>query len=89
MNPFPHSGVLFVSLNPAEHIAVTLPGGMLDSIQKSGLAREDQFVFFTSEEGSLLRIDREEYELLKKFPPLSPFDENLKKLVSEYYITNS
>lgn len=66
-------------------MAVTLPGGMLDTVHKSGQAKEDQFVFFVEEKGTLLRIGAGEYEILKRFPPRSPFDEELKKLVSEQF----
>jgi len=84
---YEHNGTLFVSLNPAEHVALTLPGGMLDDISKSGLARDDQFMFFANEEGSLLRVSRPEYDIQRKFPPKSPFDEQLKKLLSEHFLT--
>jgi|GEM_PF-2149375 hypothetical protein len=88
MKTYEHSGVLFVSLNAAEHVALTLPEGMLDDINKAGVAREDQFMFFANEEGSLLRISREEYEIQRKFPPKSPFDEQLKKLLSEHFLAS-
>ena len=78
--------MLFISLNPAEHVALTLPGSMLDEVYKSGQAKEDEFVFFANEEGSLLRVSRGEYTILKKFPPRSPFDEQLKQLLAEHYI---
>jgi len=87
MKSYAHSGSLFISLNPAEHVAVTLPESMLDEVQKSGEAKEDQFVFFSNEEGSLLRINKEEYEILRKFTPRSPFDEQLKRLVSEHFLS--
>ena len=79
--------MLFVSLNPAEHVAVTLPGSMLDEVGRSGLAQAEHFVFFANEEGSLLRIGPAEYEILKNFSPRSPFDEQLKRLVSEHYLS--
>ncbi len=81
-----HSGVLFISLNPAEHVSVTLPGSMLDDVQKSGKAKEENFLFFADEKGSLLKIGREEYEILKSFTPKSPFDEQLKQLVSAHFL---
>jgi len=84
---FSHSGTLFISLNPAEHVAVTLPSSMLAQLHASGRAREDQFVFFANQEGSLLRIDSDEYNILKDFPPQSPFDEQLKKLISEHFLS--
>ncbi len=89
MQPFPHDGVLFVSLNPAEHVAVTLPGSMLDELYKAGQTTDEQFVFFANKEGSLLRIGPEEYAILKKFTPRSPFDEQLKRLASEYYLAQA
>ena len=88
MKSYEHNGSLFISLNPAEHVAVTLPGSMLDELHKARVATNDQFVFFANEEGSLLRLSREEYEILKKFTPRSPFDEQLKRLVSEYYLSH-
>ena len=87
MKRLEQDGCVFISLNPAEHVAVTLPGSMLDHINVAGVAKEDQFVFFANAEGSLLRIKKGEYEILKSFPPQSAFDEQLKKLVSEYYLT--
>lgn len=87
MKSYAHSGSLFVSLNQAEHVALTLPGGMLDDVHQSGQATEDQFVFFANEEGSLLRINKPDYEILKKFAPRSSFDEQLKRLASEFFLT--
>jgi hypothetical protein len=78
--------VLFISLNPAEHVALTLPGSMLDAVNKSGKATADDFLFFANKDGSLLRIRHSEYKILKSFAPQSPFDEALKKLVSEYFL---
>lgn len=68
-------------------MAVTLAGSMLDDVQKSGETKDDQFVFFANEEGSLLRINPADYEILKRFTPRSPFDEQLKRLVSEHYLS--
>ena len=79
--------MLFISFNPAEHVAVTLPGSMLDDIHKSGKALDDQFVFFANEDGSLLRVGQAEYELMRSFSPKSAFDEQLKALVSEYFLS--
>jgi hypothetical protein len=78
---------LFISFNPAEHVAITLPGSMLDNIAQKENPPEDMFLFFANEKGSLLRVREPEYEILKKFPPQSPFDEELKKLVSEYFLS--
>lgn len=89
MNSFVHDNCLFVSLNPAEHVAVTLPGSLLDLINKAGGGTEDQFLFFANKEGSLLRIRQEEYEIMKKFPPQSPFDEELKKIVCGHFLLNT
>lgn len=87
MKSYAHNGTLFVSLNPAEHVALTLPGGMLDDIQKSGRVNEDQFVFFANDDGSLLRINPADYEILKTFEPRSSFDEQLKRLASEHFLS--
>ena len=86
MKAYEHSGTLFVSLNPSEHVAVTLPGSMLDDLYQSGKATEDMFVFFANEQGSLLRVGVAEYELLRAFTPKSPFDEQLKQLVSGHFL---
>jgi hypothetical protein len=87
MTRYEHDGLLFISLNPAEHVALTLPGGMLDELYKSGRVADDQFVFFTNEQGSLLRVGEAEYQLLRECPPHSPFDETLKRLISEHYLS--
>lgn len=87
MKSFVHSDTLFISLNPAEHVAITLPGSMLDEVGQSGRAGSEHFVFFANEEGSLLRINSPEYEILKSFTPRSPFDEQLKKLISEHFLS--
>lgn len=87
MNHYAKENTLFISLNPAEHVAVTLPGSMLDEVGRSGRAANDQFVFFANEEGSLLRIGQIEYQILKEFPPQSPFDEQLKRIINEFYLS--
>ena len=86
MKSYEHSGWLFISLNPSEHVAITLPGSMLDDLYQSGKTTEDMFLFFANDKGSLLKIGDREYELLRKFSPKSPFDEQLKQLVSEFFL---
>jgi hypothetical protein len=78
---------LFISFNPTEHVAVTRSGNLLDNIAQKEKPAEDLFLFFANEEGSLLRIREQEYEILKKFSPQSPLDEELKRLVSEYFLS--
>jgi len=87
MNYHVKDDTLFVSLNPAEHVAITLPGSMLDEVSNSGRAADDQFVFFANEDGSLLRINQAEYRILKDFHPQSPFDEQLKRIINEFYLS--